>query len=37
LTILCAYGATYETSTSITGAVASEEVSFFYLSIDYTG
>jgi hypothetical protein len=37
LTISCTCGATYETSTSISGAVAREEASIFYLSIDYMG
>jgi hypothetical protein len=36
LTILYACGAAYETSTSISGVVAREEGSIFYLSIDYT-
>jgi hypothetical protein len=34
---LCACRAAYETSTSISGAVAEEEDSIVYLSIDYTG
>jgi hypothetical protein len=34
LTIPCACGAAYETSKSISGAVAGEEASIFYLSID---
>jgi hypothetical protein len=37
LTILCTYGAAYEMSTSISGAIAMEEASTSYLSIDYTG
>jgi hypothetical protein len=37
LTIPCACGATYEMSTSISGAAAGEESCIFYLSIDYTG
>jgi hypothetical protein len=37
LTILCACRAAKETSTSISGIVAGEEATIFYLSIDYTG
>jgi hypothetical protein len=37
VTISCACGAAYEMSTSISGAIAGEEASISYLSIDYTG
>jgi hypothetical protein len=37
LIIPCACGAAYETSTSISSAIAREVVSIFYLSIDYMG
>jgi hypothetical protein len=37
LTIPCTFGATYETSTSISSTVAGEEASISYLSINYTG
>jgi hypothetical protein len=36
LTILCACGAAYETSTSIYGTIVREKASIFYLSIDCT-
>jgi hypothetical protein len=35
IAILCACGPAYETSTSISGAVAGDEASVSYLSIDY--
>jgi hypothetical protein len=35
--ILPPLGAAYETSISISGVIAGEEASIFYLSIDYTG
>jgi hypothetical protein len=35
LTFSCACGATYETSTNISGVVAGVEAGTFYLSIDY--
>jgi hypothetical protein len=37
LIIMCACRVAYKTSTSISGAVAEEEASIFYLSIDYMG
>jgi hypothetical protein len=37
LTIPCACGAAYETSTIISGTIAREEDSIFYVSIDCTG
>jgi hypothetical protein len=37
LTIPCACGAAYETSTSISIAVVNEEAGIFYLYIDCTG